>query len=253
LPIISAMSSRPDDHFSSIADAYARGRFGYPAALFDFLRDLCPTHDLAWDCATGSGQAVHPLAERFRQVIATDISDELLRRAPGLPQVSYVVAPAERSPLATHSADLVTVAQALHWFDLAAFWPEVCRVLKPGGVVAFWGYNWPVVNAGIDTLLLDLRTTLAPYWPARSALLHAEYTGVTPPFRPLPSPAFVATARWTRADYLAHLASWSAVRYCRERSGQDPLADFAPRLQTLWPDDTQHLTRWPLAFRAFRV
>ncbi len=241
-----------DDHFSPIADAYVRGRFGYPDALFDFLAGLGPARELAWDCATGSGQAVRSLAERFQCVTATDISEELLRRAPALANVSYVAAPAERSPLADGAVDLVTVAQALHWFDLDAFWAEVQRVLKPAGVLAFWGYNWPIVNDEVDALLDELRCELAPHWPQRSALLHANYASVSPPFAAVGTPEFEATATWSRGDYLAHLGSWSAVRYLRERSGEDPLLPFEGRLKRVWAEGETKSVRWPLVVRVFR-
>jgi SAM-dependent methyltransferase len=247
------MPSAPDDHFSSIADAYVRGRFGYPEELFGFLADRCERRECAWDCATGSGQALRPLAERFQQVIATDISAALLERAPRLSNVSYKVAAAEHAPLSDKSVDLITVAQALHWFDLDAFWPEVRRVLRPGGVFCFWGYTWPLVDVKVDAILTELRATLLPYWPKQSALLHAGYAEVAPPFSAIASPPMKATASWTSADYLAHLVSWSAVRYCRERSAFDLLLTFEQRLREIWGDGAARQVHWPLVVRTFRV
>lgn len=246
------MSPKPEDHFSPIANAYARGRIGYPAALFDFLTRLCPARDVAWDCATGSGQTVADLAGRFERVVATDISPELLGHAPAFPNVTYSVAPAEQAPLDPKSVDLVTVAQALHWFDLPKFWAELQRVLKPGGIFAFWGYTWPKVDAAVDAELDPLRNTLAPFWPPQTAILQDEYRGVSVPFAPVATPSFDATATWTRHDYLAHLGSWSAVRYCRERTGSDPLPALDQRLASLWPNDEKKSVHWPLVLRVTR-
>ena len=247
------MRPPPDDHFSPIAHAYARGRIGYPAELFDFLARLCPARDLAWDCATGSGQAVAELAPRFQRVIATDISQDLLGHAPSLPNVAYSVARAEQAPIDPQSVDLVTVAQALHWFDLPSFWTDLRRVLKPGGIFAFWGYTWPQVSSAIDRELQELRGKLAPDWPARNALLHDGYRDVAPPFAPMVAPSLTAIANWTRQDYLAHLASWSATRYYRERTQTDPLPEFEKRLSALWPDRETKSVHWPLALRVTRA
>ncbi len=253
LQLFHSVPPPPEDHFSRIASAYARGRIGYPTELFDFLVQLCPARDLAWDCATGSGQAVADLAARFQRVIATDISDELLGRAPSLPNVSYAIAAAEQAPVDPHAVDLVTVAQALHWFNLPAFWTELRRVLKPDGIFAFWGYTWPRATPEIDALLDELRDTLAAHWPARSAILHDDYRGIVPPFAVVPTPAFEAVVAWTREDYLAHLASWSAMRYCREHTGADPLPALDQRLSALWPRGEKIRIRWPLALRVTRA
>ncbi len=132
---------QPQDHFSAIAARYSRSRIGYPPELFQFLADQCPAHDLAWDCATGSGQAAVDLARHFSAVVATDISSELLALAPVHPAIAWRVAPAEAPEIGTGQVDLITIAQAIHWFDLERFREVVLRVLKPGGVMAFWGYN----------------------------------------------------------------------------------------------------------------
>lgn len=245
------MPTRPHDHFSPIADAYTRGRFGYPPALFDCLTGLCATRDLAWDCATGSGQAVPELARRFKGVVATDISQELLNRAPALANITYVRAPAEQSTLAEASVDLVTVAQAIHWFNLDAFWTEVRRVVKPGGVLAFWAYTWPMVDREVDAIFASLRTEIAPYWPRGIELVHDEYRSITPPFAPVPTPAFEIQATWPRANYLAHIGSWSAIRYYREQRGRDPIPAFDAQLAAAWPDGDARSVRWSIHLKAF--
>ena len=126
------------DHFSALAAAYGQFRPDYPAALFDHLAGLLPAHDLAWDGATGNGQAALPLAARLRHVVASDASAAQLAEAATLSNISLCVASAEQVPLASASVDLVTVAQALHWFRLPAFFSEVRRVPRPTGVLAVW-------------------------------------------------------------------------------------------------------------------
>lgn len=240
-----------EDHFSPIAPQYAAGRITYPEELYQFLADLCHDHDLAWDCATGSGQAAMDLARTYARVIATDISQELLALAQPDPRISYRTAPAEASGVESTSVDLVTVAQALHWFDLPRFWPEVNRVLKPHGVLAFWGYNWPVLQPDVDRVLEDFKAEIASSWPERSAILHREYDRIHPPFPVVPCPSFVASARWTLDNYLAHLRTWSGTRYYQEHSGQDVVERFRPAFASAWPDGCLPVS-WPLALRVCR-
>ena len=242
-----------DDHFSGISLEYSRGRFGYPDVVFDFLAAKCRHHDFAWDCATGSGQAVGALAKRYRSVTATDISPELLARAPAFSNVAYRCAPAESSGLEDKSIDLVVVAQALHWFCGEPFWREVSRVCRPGSIFAFWSYVWPSADEEIDAILMSLRQRLDQYWPARSQLLHSGYDEVSPPFKAIAAPPFLISVQWRRADYLAHVRSWSAVRYFKERTHTDIASMFDDQLSVIWPDEKTVTVRWPLIFRAFTV
>jgi len=242
-----------EDHFSAIANEYSRGRFGYPEELFDYLGGLCHQRTVAWDCATGSGQAVPSLAKRFERVVATDISESLLQQAPAIENVTYRCAPAEMSGVPDASTDLVTVAQALHWFCGEPFWREVERVCKPGGVFAFWGYIWPSVDAQVDGIFSRLREKLAGYWPERSRLIHDGYADVRPPFEPISSPGFSLSAEWRRADYIAHIRSWSAVRYYAEQNARDIVDPFDADLSRLWSDEKVKAVRWSMILRVYRV
>lgn len=143
------------------------------------------------------------------------------------------------------------MAQALHWFDLPRFWAEATRVLKPGGVLAAWGYNWPVVAPAVDRTLEDLQAELASSWPPRSTLLHGEYRSITAPLPEIAAPAFQAHASWDLEDYLAHLRSWSATRYYRERTGRDIVTQFQLAFASAWPGGRVPAT-WPLILRVFR-
>ena len=120
------------DHFSAQADAYARFRPTYPDALYAWLAARVATRALAWDCGTGNGQAAVALAAHFARVVASDPSRDQIAHAMAHERVHYVVASAEQPPEEVMGADLVTVAQALHWFDFARFYPALERVLKPG-------------------------------------------------------------------------------------------------------------------------
>jgi SAM-dependent methyltransferase len=239
------------DHFSSIAAQYAAGRIGYPEELYRFLSAQCRGQELAWDCATGSGQAARDLVSTFSKVIATDISEELLALAPRHAGISYRVAAAEKSGLGPASVDLITVAQAMHWLDLESFWAEAMRVLKKDGVLAFWGYNWAVVAPEVDRVLEDFKAVISSSWPERSRLLHEGYRSINGPLPEIPCPCFEASAQWELADYLAHLRSWSATHYYGERTGEDITKRFQPRFADAWPAGRVRV-KWALILRAFR-
>jgi ubiquinone/menaquinone biosynthesis C-methylase UbiE len=250
------MTARPfSDHFAPVADTYAAHRPRYPAALFDWLASQAPGRRLAWDCGAGSGQATLALADRFERVIGTDASAGQLAAAPAHERIEWRVAPAERSGLPDASADLVTVAQALHWFDVDAFYAEAARVLVPGGLLAVWTYNLNRTDSAEIDRVLDAfyHDTVGPYWPAERRLVEDEYRSLRFPYAELPAPEFAMEVRWRLADLLGYVASWSAVARYRQANGADPVPALAHELAPLWGDpDATRPMRWPLTVRAGR-
>jgi SAM-dependent methyltransferase len=245
------------DHFSSASDRYAAYRPDYPAALFAWLAGLCPPsaeRELAWDCATGSGQAALGLTPHFRRVVATDASAEQIRHVAPHPGIDYRVAPAEASGLADHSIDLVTVAQAAHWFDLPRFYAEVSRVLKPGGVIALWGYGRMVLPGEMDTAFRRFYAeTVGPYWPPERALIDDAYRSLDFPFAELPAPDFSIEVEWTLPRLMDYLSTWSAVKRYQTVQGHDPLPGLMAELLPLWGKaDTATQLAWPLFLRVGR-
>jgi SAM-dependent methyltransferase len=244
------------DHFGSVSSSYARFRPTYPADLFDWLVGVVPAHDAAWDCACGSGQASVDLAARFTRVIATDASAAQIDAASPHPRVEYRVAPAEKSGLADASVDLVTVAQALHWFGIDAFFAEVRRVTKRGGALVAWTYGVPqLANAKANGLVQDFYSvTVGPYWPPERALVEAGYDALSFPFEEIVPPAFAMTAEWPMSQLLGYLASWSATARYVAANGKNPVREFAEELAPVWGDAERPLTvTWALTCRAGRV
>jgi SAM-dependent methyltransferase len=241
------------DHFSHVAAAYARFRPDYPAALLDWLAGVAPGRGSAWDCACGSGQATVPLAARFERVVATDASLEQLSKAPTTDNVSMAASLAETAPLPDHSVDLVTVAQAIHWFDLEAFFAEVRRVLVPGGVVAAWTYGLPevedeAVRAVVDGFIAD---TLGPFWPPEVAHVLDGYVSLDFPFTEIEPPHLEMTVSWTLPRFLAFVRTWSGVGRYIEARGDDPVRGLEADLVPRWgPAARQRSIRWSVNIRA---
>ncbi|HCA26307.1 MAG TPA: SAM-dependent methyltransferase [Betaproteobacteria bacterium] len=243
------------DHFSQQSAAYARYRPHYPAALFDYIAGLASATALAWDCGTGSGQVAAALAPRFARVVATDPSTNQIRHATPCPNVEYRVEAAERSSLADASADVATVAQALHWLDLPRFYAEAARVLKPGGVVAVWSYGLFRVHPAVDAVVDDFyRRTVGPYWPPERRLIDTGYRTLSFPFAEIAPPAFIMTAEWDLAGVIGYLSTWSAVRRYREQNGRDPLAALEAPLAAAWGSPrTGKILQWPVYLRVGRT
>ncbi|MFL5560796.1 MAG: class I SAM-dependent methyltransferase [Gemmatimonadaceae bacterium] len=246
----------PKDYFSRQSAAYARYRPRYPSALFAYLATAAECRELAWDCATGSGQAAVPLAAHFARVVATDMSADQLRMAEPHERVEYRVARAEASGLAARSVDLVMVAQALHWFNLEAFYREVIRVLEPGGVVAVSSYgSATVVDAPELASILEHfeRTTLGPYWPPGRELVGEALYTLPFPFTELKVPSFRLETEWTLELLVGYAQSWSATARYVAAQGHDPTLELEAALQPVWgPPERRRLIRWPFAVRVGR-
>jgi ribosomal protein S18 acetylase RimI-like enzyme/ubiquinone/menaquinone biosynthesis C-methylase UbiE len=243
------------DHFSAVSAGYAAFRPRYPDPLFDLLADAAPARDAAWDCATGNGQAAIGLARHFARVIATDASEEQIAHATQHPRVTYGVARAEASGLDGRSVDLVTAAQAVHWFDRPRFWAEARRVLRPGGVVAVWTYWFFSIAPELDAIVQRFyKNTVGPFWPPERKLTEDRYRSIEFPFEEFPVPEFTIEQRLTLDDVAGYIRTWSATRGFIKARGHDPVDALIAELAPLWGDPrTPRLARWPVAVRAGRI
>jgi ubiquinone/menaquinone biosynthesis C-methylase UbiE len=249
------MSQAFHDHFSELAKRYAEFRPRHAAVVFDYLATLVPRRSRVWDCACGSGQATVDLAERFDRVIATDASGDQIASATPHPKIEYRVAPAEQSGLPDASIDLITVAQALHWFNLDRFYGEAKRVLKPGGVLAAWAYGVNEVEGeAVNQLAQEYYSkTLDPYWPPERRMVEAGYRTIPFPFAEITAPAFQMEVRWTLEQLLGYYSSWSATNRYIKANDRNPLEPLAEALSRVWGDPTApRRVVWPVSLRVAR-
>jgi SAM-dependent methyltransferase len=243
------------DHFSGVSAGYAAFRPRYPDALFDLLAAAAPAREAAWDCGTGNGQAAIGLARHFTHVVATDASDAQIAHATPHPRVTYRVAPAEASGLDDHSVDLVTAAQAVHWFDRPRFWAEARRVLRPHGVVAVWTYRLFSIAAELDAIVRRFyQDTVGPFWPPERKLTEEHFRTIEFPFDEFVVPGFTIEQPLTLDDVTGYIRTWSATRGFIRQHGRDPVDDLAAELAPVWGDPREpRLARWPVAVRAGRI
>ncbi|CAA9532892.1 MAG: SAM-dependent methyltransferase [uncultured Sphingomonadaceae bacterium] len=239
--------------FAQGSDAYAAARPLYPQDLLDWIASACRNHDAAWDCATGNGQAAVALARIFQRVEATDVSAAQVAEAFAAPNVRYSAQPAESTAFADRSFDLITVAQALHWFDYELFWPEVRRVARPGALFCAWGYAWFRGDPDVENKLLGpVAKLVEPYWAAQNRILWNSYRDADTlcPFDRLEAPELRIVVDWSVDRIIAYVRTWSAYKRAAADGLETQLeATLAEARRRLDPD-TSHQLWVPLAIRA---
>lgn len=176
------------------AASYAAFRPSYPATVYQsVLKYHHGPKNLCVDLGCGHGLISRELSKSFAQVIGTDPSAGMVKQAISSttePNVSFRAASAESLPwLEDNSVDMVVAGQAAHWFDYSKVWPELKRVLRKGGTLAFWGYKDHVyVDYPKATKILDHYCygkgpdLMGQYWeqPGRS-ILRDRLQAVVPP------------------------------------------------------------------------
>ncbi len=241
--------------FDQGAGDYRRYRPRYPPELFEYLARLSPRRKLVWDCGTGNGQAAISLARDFSRVIATDASRDQLHFAEPHERIDYRVAKAEDSGLDTGSVDLITVAQALHWFDLSEFYREARRVASgPDAVIAAGCYPLPRIEPQIDALIEEFyEAVVQRRWQEQDEAVRLGYRNIEFPFQELAASEFTCAAEWDLAQVMGFIQSWSPVRLAARETG-DATLQFAEVLASAWGNGlSKRWVRWPILMRAGRV
>jgi SAM-dependent methyltransferase len=243
------------DHFSRQSADYSRYRPAYPSELIAYVASLAPHRRLAVDCATGNGQAAVALAEFFQNVIALDASADQIANAQPNERVEYRVAPAESTGLPARSVATITVAQALHWFDMEAFYAEARRVLTQRGVIAVWAYNYLRLSPDVDTLVRRYHDEIVgPFWPPERRLVGRGYREMPFPFHEIETPEFQIEVLWSLPHLLGYLRTWSATQCFVAANERDPVELVKSDLEQAWGNPTERKRAiWPLTVRLGRA
>ncbi|XP_043720706.1 putative methyltransferase DDB_G0268948 [Telopea speciosissima] len=239
-------------------EIYVNARPTYPSEWYSKLAALTPNRTLVWDAGTGNGQAAIGVAEHYEQVIATDVSEGQIKHAMPHPKVRYVHAPLSMSEDelvsligGEGSVDLVTVAEAVHWFDLPSFYSLVNRVLrKPEGIIAVWGYKHFTLNPVFDSVMNRFIETAMPYFNPNYLYIRDSYRTLPFPFESVGfgsegNPLMLDLPQELSFDGLLKLlSSWSALKTAKERGVDLLTEDVVKEFESAWGShDHSNLTR----------
>ncbi|XP_047181967.1 putative methyltransferase DDB_G0268948 [Vigna umbellata] len=256
------------DLFLKQAKEYADARPSYPPQLFQFIASKTPSHNLVWDVGTGSGQAAKSLAAIYENVIATDASAKQLEFAAKISNVRYQHTPStmsmaelEKLVASEGTVDLVTIAQSLHWFDLATFYQQVKWVLKkPNGVIAAWCYYLPRVSDETDTVLDEFYSSeVGPYWDPARKLVDKLYGSIDFPFEAVEGAdhtgpfEFVTETLMDLDDFLTYIKSWSAYQTAKEKGVELLPENVVQKFKLAWGEDGKKVARFPIYLRMGKV
>ncbi len=243
------------DHFSTQSDIYLKYRPHYPLSLYTWLASLTHEHETAWDCGTGNGQAATGLASFYHNVIATDPSRQQIENCLPNEHVRYLVEKAERTSIPSNSIDIITVANALHWFDLDAFFAEANRVLKPGGILAAWAYLLPEVSQEVDEIINHYHyQTLNDYWLPENRLIEKEYTTIPFPYEQIDAPGFVCRKNMNLFDLIGYLSTWSGTQRFIAQNNFNPAERLFDEFLQVWVDpEAEKSFTWKLILKVGRT
>jgi hypothetical protein len=242
----------PVDNFSKQSASYALYRPKYPKALYEFLLRHTSGREAAWDCGTGNGQVAAQLAYSFEQVWASDISENQLKQAPLLPNVTYIQSRAEQTPFPPDTFNLITVAQAIHWFDFDTFYQEAYRTAKPKALLAAWGYGLLQIDTLPNSLIAAFYSEqIGQYWDSERKYIDEAYRSIPFPFEEIPAPDFSIDVSWTLSQLEGYFNTWSSVQKYMAHHTHNPVTALIDQLKPYWqPVDQPKLIRFPVFMRA---
>jgi ubiquinone/menaquinone biosynthesis C-methylase UbiE len=236
------------DLFSEHSKLYSQFRPTYPNELYEFIFSQVKNFETAWDCGTGNGQSARVLSKQFKKVLATDISAQQIEHAYQADTIFYSVC-GEKTSFDDNSIDLITVAQAIHWFNIESFYEEVNRVAKPNAVLAVWGYSLLSINPEINLIIYDFyKNVVGSYWDQERHFIDEQYKTIPFPFKEIATPVFEFSFDWTLSQLAGYLTTWSAVRKYMHANKINPVIKLIEDITPLWKEDIMRIT-FPLFLR----
>lgn len=242
------------DLFSKHATTYVKFRPSYPEDLIKYLVSITPEKKCAWDCATGNGQLAYALSHHFEHVFATDISQKQLNEAVYKENITYKEEKAEESTFKNNQFDLITVAQAIHWFNFEVFYKEVYRTLKPNGIFAAIGYSLFQADEKTNDLIKIWYTDiLGKYWDIERKYVDEEYKTIPFPFKEIETPSFSNSYVWSYEKLVGYLGTWSAVQHYQSKNGNNPLDIIRKPLEKSWQKNEDKKVVFPIILRVGKL
>jgi len=240
--------------FSLESEQYALYRPTYPNELIELIVSLSPNLFFAWDVACGNGQLTFELSNYFEQVIGTDISQEQLENAQKNDNILYKVESSSLSSIGNSNIDLITVAQAIHWFEFDTFYSEVKRVAKPNAIIAIIGYELLSISKEIDECVFDFYSNkLNDYWDERRRYIDEQYSTIPFPFEEVKIPQYNCKMRWNRDELIGYLSTWSAVKKYKQKNGIDPILELKEQIYRLWNENDIYDVFIPILTKIARI
>ncbi|NND05026.1 MAG: class I SAM-dependent methyltransferase [Saprospiraceae bacterium] len=238
----------PIDLFSRHSRHYKTFRPSYPSALYHDVLSFTSGRKCCWDCATGNGQVAVEMAKHFQSVCATDISRHQLLQSPTLSNIHYVQGRAEKTAFDDASFDLITVGQALHWFDHLAFNMEAKRVLRPGGSIAVWTYGILRISPSIDAIIDEFyRDVIGPYWAPERSHVDSKYADIPFDFSNVRKFQYRLQLTWTLRHLEGYINTWSSVQKYKETNGEkNPVKWIMDRIDSILASENSLTVEFPL-------
>jgi ubiquinone/menaquinone biosynthesis C-methylase UbiE len=236
---------------------YAKFRPSYPKELIHQIFESVNKNGTLKivDIGCGSGQATMQLAQYCAEaklqpqnvsILGLDPSANQIQNANDLLSeseykqfIQYGVSAAESTNIESNSVDIITVAQALHWFDLDVFFKEVDRILKPNGILAVITYDlnkFDIQNAQDELLVLYNDQLGTKYWSPKRKMVDEQYSKVNFPYtNTLKKHVFPYKKNMTVNEYIQYLGTWSAIQKYRTENPDEPIDILEKFKQRLIP------------------
>eukprot|EP01132_Coremiostelium_polycephalum_P009378 gene9378-11520_t len=219
------------DHFGVVGAKYLEFRPTYPTQLFDIIKDhLQGDRKLAIDIGCGNGQATVEIAKFFEKAIGFEPSEGQIKNAMPGPNIEYRQSPAEIIDLPPESVDLVTVAQAAHWFDLPVFFNETKKVLRSKGSLIIWGYGVMRItnNEKAQALHNDLYCNKVgmKYWAPPRKHIDNCYVNIIPPYNDTIRKNITFSKKMSVSNLMGYYSTWSGYNTFKKTEG-----DILPELK----------------------
>ncbi|AXP81918.1 Methyltransferase domain protein [Mariniflexile rhizosphaerae] len=238
------------DNFSLHSDSYKKYRPQYPSDFYSYLNSILRCKNKAWDCGTGNGQVAFELAKTFNIVHATDISQTQISHAIQADNIVYSIQPAENTNFEAKQFDLITIAQAIHWFDFQKFYKEVRRTAKHNALICVIGYGRLQISEKIDAVITEFyNNTIGAYWDKERNYIDEHYQTIPFPFDEIKTPEFTNRIYWTAEHVIGYINTWSAVKHFIKKNGFNPTDQLRSDIEKNWGFELRREVRFPLLLR----